>query len=85
MSAGTHAYVGGYLNKYYIALGRWHRSKENLAGFDPYGMYLTNKKWHLNEVNSIKDSLEQFWNPLIKRIPKQKMLRFILIKNLLNV
>ena len=83
MSAGTHAYVGGYLNSYYIALGRWHRSKENLAGFDPYGMYLTNKKWHLNEVNSLnRDNQEQFWNLLIKRIPKRKLLPFtILIKN----
>ena len=28
----------------------WHRSKEKVAGDHPYGGYLTNKKWHLNEV-----------------------------------
>ena len=34
-----------------INLGRgWHRSKERVAGLNPYGGYLANKKWYLNEV-----------------------------------
>ena len=48
---GTHAFMGGHLHPYYLARARWHRSKEKLAGKYPYGGYLTNKKWHLNEVN----------------------------------
>ena len=28
----------------------WWRSKEKLAGFNPFGGYLTHKKWHMNEV-----------------------------------
>ena len=51
---GTHAFMGGSLPKYYLARARWHRSKENLAGKYPYSGYLTNKKWHLNEVK-VKD------------------------------
>ena len=51
IGAGTHARMGGYLSPAYLALGRWHRSKEKLAGNYPYGGYLTNKKWNLNEVS----------------------------------
>ena len=50
---GTHAYMTGSLYPYFLAMGRWHRSKEKLAGDHPYGGYLTNKKWHMNEVMSI--------------------------------
>ena len=39
-----------YLGQYTLSMGRWHRSKEKVAGIYPYGGYLTNKKWHLNEV-----------------------------------
>ena len=32
-------------------MGRWYRSKEKLVGHNnQYAGYLTNKKWHLNEV-----------------------------------
>ena len=54
MGAGTHAYMGGELDSYDLAMGRWYRSKEKLSGNYPYGGYLTNKKWHLNEVMSIQ-------------------------------
>ena len=54
MGAGTHAYITGYLIPSELAMGRWHRSKEKLAGDHPYGGYLTNKKWHLNEVMLIQ-------------------------------
>ena len=50
--AGTHAQLTGYLASYQLRdYGPWHRSKETLAGKNPYSGYLTNKKWHLNEVN----------------------------------
>ena len=65
MGAGTHAYMGGYLSSTYLAMGKkhhpegngtygWYRSKEKLAGDNPFVGYLTNKKWHLNEVFSFK-------------------------------
>ena len=52
MSMGTHANMAAYLGQYTLSMsmGRWHRSEEKVAGFYPYGGYLTNKKWHLNEV-----------------------------------
>ena len=51
---GTHTYMGGTLNWWYFSMGRWYRSKEKVDGKFPYGGYLTNKKWHLNEVISLK-------------------------------
>jgi len=51
---GTHAYMGGFLGPVELAMGRWYRSKEKVSGNHPYGGYLTNKKWHLNEVMSIR-------------------------------
>ena len=33
-----------------LAMGRWYRSKEKVAGMNPFGGYLSSKKWHLNEV-----------------------------------
>ena len=52
---GTHAFMGASLSPSYLARARWHRSKEKVAGLYPYGGYLTNKKWHLNEVISYKE------------------------------
>ena len=49
MGKGTHAYMLGSLMPYELAMGRWHRSKEKLAGDHPYAGYLTDKQWHLNE------------------------------------
>ena len=57
LGAGTHAVMLGYLNPEEIALGRWYRSKEKLDGMNPFAGYLTNKKWHLNEVISFKQCL----------------------------
>ena len=60
IGAGTHAQLASYITAYYVAYGEneeinsgrgWYRSKERVAGKYPYGGYLTNKKWHLNEVN----------------------------------
>ena len=44
IGAGTHALMTGYLGPYQLSLGRWYRSKEKLAGKNPYSGYLTNKK-----------------------------------------
>ena len=52
MGAGTHAWMVGYLDPISLSMGRWYRSKEKVAGRFPYAGYLTNKKWHLNEVIS---------------------------------
>ena len=55
IGAGTHAHgPAAYLEPYHLALGRWYRSKEKLAGKNPFAGYLTNKKWNLNEVK-VKD------------------------------
>ena len=60
IGAGTHAYMGGALADYELSLGNWSRSKEKLSGWNPYGGYLTNKKWHLNEVFSFKQFVHAF-------------------------
>ena len=50
IGAGTHAMVGSYLSDIELVMGTWHKSKERVIGDNPYVGYLTNKKWHLNEV-----------------------------------
>jgi len=54
MGAGTHALMISYLIPSELAMGRWYRSKEKIASNHPYAGYLTNKKWHLNEVLPIQ-------------------------------
>ena len=57
--AGTHAKISfwvygwelEYGEKYHPEGKGWYRSKEKLST-QPYFGYLTNKKWHLNEVES---------------------------------
>ena len=59
---GTHAQVGTMLAKYELKMGKWHKSKETVTGTNPYGGFLSNKKWHLNEVNHKHLLLAlQFW------------------------
>ena len=59
MGNGTHATMAAYMTPYDLHCGwyisedlhcRWYRSKEKVPGIFPFGGYLTNKKWHLNEV-----------------------------------
>ena len=50
MKKGTYAVMTYALGYRELAVGRWHRSMDNVNGHYPYGGYLTNKKWHLNEV-----------------------------------
>ena len=46
---GTHALLTPYIEPYELDMGRWYRSKERFQD-DPYYGFLSNKKWHLNEV-----------------------------------
>ena len=59
IGAGTHAQMASSLYPDELSLGEnedinsgrgWYRSKEKVAGINPYTGYLTNKKWHMNEV-----------------------------------
>ena len=47
---GTHAFLGSYMIEYYLKMAKWHRSQEKLKGIHPFAGYISNKKWHLNEV-----------------------------------
>ena len=55
LTDGTHAllksFSDGYLRSSSKMRGWYTRSKEKLRGHNPFGGYLSNKKWHLNEVN----------------------------------
>ena len=59
IGAGTHAQMAPAVEPLELSIGEneeinsgrgWYRSKEKVAGKYPYSGYLTNKKWHLNEV-----------------------------------
>ena len=60
LGAGTHARITYFVELYQLQLGEeyhpdgrgWYRSKDIVYGRNPYAGYLTNKKWHLNEVLS---------------------------------
>ena len=59
ITEGKHAKPSFYLDSIELELAKhhpqgkgWYRSKEQLSGSNPYGGYLSNKKWHLNEVQS---------------------------------
>ena len=65
LGAGTHAQTSYFVPWIFLEMGEeyhpdgrgWYRSKEIVSGSTPYAGYLTNKKWHLNEVLSkIKNS-----------------------------
>lgn len=60
IGAGTHAQMIASLDPLEVVMGEnekinsgrgWYRSKEKVEGMYPYAGYLTNKKWHMNEVN----------------------------------
>ena len=57
MGAGTHAQMAYFLawelfEEYHPEGKGWYRSKDIVSGRSPYAGFLTNKKWHLNEVVS---------------------------------
>ena len=83
IGAGTHARMAPYLTPWELLLGEnedinsgrgWYRSKEKLAGDNPYAGYLTNKKWHLNEV-IIKG---EYTDTRLKQILFKEMARHLL-------
>merc|ERR1712198_765160 len=45
---GTHTFLGSYLTAWEKTLGRYWKG-EKLDGDYPYGGYLSDKNWHLNE------------------------------------
>ena len=47
---GTHAKISSLVRAEELAMGKWWRSQERVSGRIPYGGYLSNKKWSLNEV-----------------------------------
>ena len=55
LTDGTHALLQSFSNsnlrRAAQVRGWYTRSKEKLRGHNPFGGYLSNKKWHLNEVN----------------------------------
>ena len=79
IGAGTHAMMSSYLAPEELEFGEneeinsgrgWYRSKESVSGKYPYGGYLTNKKWHLNEVitkSKIYRHKQQSFNKYISR------------------
>ena len=49
---GTHTFLGSYLTAWEKTLGRYWKG-EKLEGDYPYGGYLSDKNWHLNEAFDI--------------------------------
>ena len=69
LGMGTHAQMASRLARYEIEWGKtwkggWYRSKEIVKGQNPYGGYLSNKKWYLNEVSSHKQQLRNDHNQM---------------------
>ena len=47
--SGSSVVEVGVLYSEYVALGKWHRSKERKSGAHPFSSYMLNKKWTLEE------------------------------------
>ena len=39
----------GFLLDYELEYGKWHRSKDRKSGENPFGSFMLNKKWTLEE------------------------------------
>ena len=60
---GTHGMMTFTVSGAYLKLGKWYRSKEKVSGTNPYGGYITNKKWDLNEeTNSFMSQIDTFFH-----------------------
>ena len=46
---GSSVVEAGMLLDQYLELGKWHRSTEKRGGYHPFGSYMMNKKWTLEE------------------------------------
>ena len=70
LGAGTHAQMTYFIDTIEVEMGEkhhpngrgWYRSKEIVSGMNPYSGYVTNKKWHLNEVLSKNKHLNTHLN-----------------------
>ena len=49
VKTGSSVVEVGILWPQYLELGRWHRSRDRKGGINPFGSYMLNKKWTLNE------------------------------------
>ena len=46
---GSSVVETGFLYDYMLELGKWYRSKDRRIGENPFGSYLMNKKWTMEE------------------------------------
>ena len=60
MEEGKYAQMAGYLSWWELSLGKWWRSTIKVDGKYPYGGYLSDKKWYLNEVRNNNDWIPRF-------------------------
>ena len=49
VKTGTSVLENGLLYSVYLVHGKWHRSKDRKGGENPFGSYMMNKKWTLEE------------------------------------
>ena len=47
--SGSSVVESAFMYDYELELGKWYRSKERKGGKSPWGSYLLNKKWTLEE------------------------------------
>ena len=50
---GSSVVETGFLYDYMLELGKWYRSKDRRIGENPFGSYLMNKKWTMEEEFNI--------------------------------
>ena len=53
VSSGSSVVEGSFLAPHELAWGRWYRSKGIKGGKSPFGCYMMNKKWTLEEEFSM--------------------------------
>ena len=46
---GSSVFQVGFLLDYWLEWGKWYRSKDRASGQNPFGSYLMNKKWTMEE------------------------------------
>ena len=49
VKTGSSVYEAASVWHEYLDFGKWHRSKERKGGLNPFGSYMMNKKWTLEE------------------------------------
>ena len=46
---GSSVYQVSYMSKSRFTWGKWHKSKDTMGGKNPFGSFMLNKKWTLDE------------------------------------